>query len=91
MKTSMESSLRGGRHRAGQPPRFARWCTPSRPATSRSRARLAAKNRPAAGFRKRACQFPALLPSRWKTPASSLEITALLSRSNRPVYYNRSR
>src|SRR5208282_4017389 len=33
----------GQRHRTAQPPRFARWCTPTRLATSRNRARLAAK------------------------------------------------
>ena len=64
-------------------------------ATSRNRARLAAKkrpsNRPAASFCNRACQFSALLPSRSKIPASSPEITALPSRNNRPVYSTRSR
>src|SRR5271157_2637782 len=82
-------------HRAAQPPRFARWCTPKRSATSRNRARLAAKkrpsNRPAASFRNRACQFSALLPSRSKITASSPEITALPSRNNRPVCSTRSR
>src|SRR5208282_944793 len=85
----------GRRHCAAQPPRFARWCTPRRSATSRNRARLAAKKRPsnrhAASFCNRACQFSALLPSRSKIPASSPEITALPSRNNRPVYSTRSR
>jgi hypothetical protein len=37
-------------YRAGQPARLARWWTPRRAATSRSRARLAAKNRPRRGI-----------------------------------------
>ena len=64
-------------------------------ATSRSRPRLAAKNRPRSrpcfSFSSRAFQLSALLPIRLRMPVSSAEITALPSRKRRPVYSTRSR
>jgi hypothetical protein len=82
-------------YRAGHPPKFARWCTPNAAATSRSRARLAAKNRPnnrpVRSFSSRTRQLSALLPSRSKIPASSAEIAIFPLRKSRPVHLFRRR
>ena len=74
---------------AGQPLRFAGWWTYKRAPTSRSRCRLAAKNRPSRrpvlSFSSRACQRSALEPWRSRMPVTSAEIAALPARKSRPV------